>query len=195
MGETGRKAQVARGRPRRGEAPAALPLLPRGEAPRAGASAARDPLWRPRALFWYIPACLLFFLMPPRAAPRVSGGAAPLSFRLSPRTFAKKQSAVMSPPSPSSPSPPGQISLQKLLRRMVWSFALSIAGSWGLILPRLHVLELAPARQASSLWLYLDLASLSLAILGILLALYHNSLLSPRLARLHDLGESRWGFS
>jgi hypothetical protein len=68
----------------------------------------------------------------------------------------------------------------------------AIVGSWGLIIPRLYFLNLAPARQASRAWLYSDAISLSLAVFGVLLALYWKHLLRPRLDRLKELGEAGW---
>ncbi|MDR2611562.1 MAG: hypothetical protein LBG06_01520 [Deltaproteobacteria bacterium] len=86
-------------------------------------------------------------------------------------------------------------SLRQLLRRIVWSFSLALAGTWGLLIPRLAIMNRESAKGLAGLWFYTDLASLSLAIFGIFMAVYNNSKLAPRLARLGDLGESRWGLS
>jgi hypothetical protein len=41
-------------------------------------------------------------------------------------------------------------------------------------------------------WLYLDVASLGLAILGVFMIVYYKHLINPRLRRLDMLGESKW---
>ena len=87
---------------------------------------------------------------------------------------------------------PGLVPLSKLLRRMFFSFALAVLGSWGLIIPRLNVVAPESLGLGPSFWLYLDVASLALAILGVFMALYYKHLMDPRLKRLGDLGESRW---
>jgi hypothetical protein len=85
-----------------------------------------------------------------------------------------------------------QPSLKQLVRRLLFYFTLALLGSWGLIVPRLFIFHLDPVRQASNIWLYLDLASLALVIFGVFMVLYNNSILKPRLKRLIDLGESQW---
>jgi hypothetical protein len=92
------------------------------------------------------------------------------------------------------PSPRGRrrLTLSQILRRLVWSFSLAILGSWGLIVPRLRILDLDAAGRSSPIWLYLDIFFLFLAIFGVFMAIYQNSRLSPRLARLSQLGESQW---
>ncbi|MDR1084405.1 MAG: hypothetical protein LBP22_05975 [Deltaproteobacteria bacterium] len=85
-----------------------------------------------------------------------------------------------------------QPSLTQLVRKLLFYFALALFGSWGLIVPRLFIFHLSPERQASHVWLYIDLASLALVIFGVFMVFYSNSLLTPRLKRLTDLGESQW---
>ena len=84
----------------------------------------------------------------------------------------------------------GLISLTKLLRRMIYSFAITVIGCWGLIIPRLNVF--GRPSDTPEIFFYLDLASLALALLGIFMLLYYRHLLLPRLRRLETLGESRW---
>jgi hypothetical protein len=85
-----------------------------------------------------------------------------------------------------------QPSLRQLVRRLIFYFTLALAGSWGLIIPRLFMFHLDNSRASSEWWLYLDMASLALFIFGVFMAVYSRSLLVPRLKRLHDLGESQW---
>jgi hypothetical protein len=94
----------------------------------------------------------------------------------------------------SSRNPPGagRPGLQKLLRKVNLSYALALMGSWGLIVSRLNVLHELPGQLGPRTWFYVDLACLSVAIFGVLSALYYNSLLVPRLRRLARLGESDW---
>jgi hypothetical protein len=97
---------------------------------------------------------------------------------------------------PSLPAPPApQPSLRQLLRRVVLSFSLALAGTWGLLVPRLAIVSPETARDLAGVWFYTDLASLTLAIFGIFMAVYNNARLAPRLDRLGGLGESRWGLS
>ncbi|MDR2349520.1 MAG: hypothetical protein LBF41_02680 [Deltaproteobacteria bacterium] len=84
-------------------------------------------------------------------------------------------------------------SLQKLLRRIIWSFGLAILGSWGMVLPRLGIIRLEDFGKSDDFWFYCDLASMSVAIFGLLMVCYHNSKMKPRLKRLEEMGESRWG--
>ncbi|MDR2460721.1 MAG: hypothetical protein LBE38_08070 [Deltaproteobacteria bacterium] len=90
-------------------------------------------------------------------------------------------------------TPSQQPSLSQLLRRIIWSFTLAILGSWGIIIPRLNIIQLSKEELGSKFWFYTDLISLSIAILGIFLVIYHNSRIAPRLRRLQDLGEDNWG--
>jgi uncharacterized membrane protein YhdT len=90
------------------------------------------------------------------------------------------------------PDARSQPSLSQLLRRIIWSFSLALAGTWGLLIPRLNLISPETAGFAG-FWFYTDLACLTLAIFGIFMVVYHNSRLSPRLARLGRLGESGWG--
>jgi hypothetical protein len=84
-------------------------------------------------------------------------------------------------------------SLQQLLKRIIWSFSLAIIGSWGIIIPRLNLIRLEGVNAADPFWLYFDLISLGVALFGIFMVFYHNSKLTPRLRRLEQMGESRWG--
>jgi hypothetical protein len=86
----------------------------------------------------------------------------------------------------------GLTPLTKLLRRMVLSFWLSIIGSWGLIVPRLNLFQGDRLGLDRLFWLYLDVASLSLALLGVFMLLWYKHLIDPRLKRLDALGEQRW---
>jgi hypothetical protein len=92
-------------------------------------------------------------------------------------------------PGPIGPRKPD---IHKLLRGIIRSFVLSLLGSWGLIVSRLNVFHYIPEELGPRVWFYVDLASLSVAIFGILSVLYYNSLLSPRLRRLSQFGESDW---
>jgi hypothetical protein len=87
---------------------------------------------------------------------------------------------------------PGQTSLTKLFRRMILSFVVAMIGSWGLIIPRLHVVGRRASSPSPDVWLYIDAASLALTLLGVLMLLWYRHLLGPRLRRLETLGESRW---
>ncbi|MDR2199372.1 MAG: hypothetical protein LBR53_07975 [Deltaproteobacteria bacterium] len=87
---------------------------------------------------------------------------------------------------------PRRPDLAKLLKKIHRSYALALLGSWGLIVSRLNVFHSLPEELGREVWFYADLASLSLAIFGVLCALRHNSLLAPRLKRLSELGESGW---
>ncbi|MDR2353445.1 MAG: hypothetical protein LBF22_09875 [Deltaproteobacteria bacterium] len=95
----------------------------------------------------------------------------------------------------SSSIPRSQPTLNQLLRRIIWSFSLSLLGTWGLLVPRLHILQPELLGFSETFWLYLDLISLSLAIFGIFMVIYHNSRLAPRLSRIQSLGESSWGLN
>jgi hypothetical protein len=86
----------------------------------------------------------------------------------------------------------GLISLTKLLRRMIYSFILTVVGCWGLIIPRLNLISQQKSLMSPDFWLYLDLGSLALALIGIFMILYYKHLLLPRLERLETLGESKW---
>ncbi|MDR1081180.1 MAG: hypothetical protein LBQ79_09540 [Deltaproteobacteria bacterium] len=94
-------------------------------------------------------------------------------------------------PSPHSDSR-RQPSLSQLLRRILWSFSLALAGTWGLLVPRLYLVN-PESGGLTGLWFYTDLASLTLAIFGIFMVVYHHSRLAPRLSRLGRLGETGWG--
>ncbi|MDR1036141.1 MAG: hypothetical protein LBT40_06110 [Deltaproteobacteria bacterium] len=87
-----------------------------------------------------------------------------------------------------------QPSLNQLLRRIILSFSLALAGTWGLLVPRLHLVNPDTA-GFPGLWFFTDMACLTLAIFGVFMVIYHNSRLAPRLARLGRLGESGWGSS
>ncbi|MDR3205045.1 MAG: hypothetical protein LBV23_09955 [Deltaproteobacteria bacterium] len=87
---------------------------------------------------------------------------------------------------------PKAVSLTKLLSRLYVSVALALLGSWGLIVPRLNFFKLDDEIRASKLWLYLDAASLALAILGVVLCVYYKQTMTPRLRRVDDLGEAGW---
>jgi hypothetical protein len=86
----------------------------------------------------------------------------------------------------------GLVPLSKLFRRLIFSFALSIIGCWGLIIPRLNVFHALALTSDPNVWLYLDVGSLAVAILGVFLILWYRHLILPRLARLEKLGESSW---
>ena len=75
---------------------------------------------------------------------------------------------------------------------MIYSFVISIIGCWGLIIPRLNIVSHQALPFGPDFWLYLDVASLALALIGVFMILYYNHLLVPRLRRLDTLGESRW---
>jgi hypothetical protein len=94
--------------------------------------------------------------------------------------------------SPQHAAPGKEPSLAQLLRRVIFSFSLALAGTWGLLIPRLSLVNPQNAGRFAGLWLYTDLASLTLAIFGIFMVAYHRSRLAPRLARLDEMGESRW---
>ncbi len=84
-------------------------------------------------------------------------------------------------------------SLRGLIRRLIFSFSLTLMGSWGLLLTRLHFPELqAELARRSVSQFYLDLAGLSLTFLGLFMALYYHRRLLPRLQRMEQLGEDRW---
>lgn len=96
-------------------------------------------------------------------------------------------------------------SLQALVRRLVFSFVLLIAGSWLLLLPRLGdgllkelsgvdwsrlVLSLGSVNLSQAVMF--DFIGLSLIFLGFFMAIYYRGRLRPRLRRLRELGEDRW---
>ena len=89
-------------------------------------------------------------------------------------------------------SVPGLTPLTKLFRRLIFSFALSIIGCWGLIIPRLTVFRPLARTADPRVWLYLDVGALALALLGVFLMLWYRHQILPRLARLETLGESSW---
>lgn len=76
---------------------------------------------------------------------------------------------------------------------VIFSFGLTIIGSWGLILTRLDLVfiqSIIDRRQINVF--YLDLTGLALTLMGLFMAIYYRIRLGPRLKRLEDLGEDRW---
>jgi len=86
-----------------------------------------------------------------------------------------------------------EISLRGLIRRLMLSFGLALAGSWGIIATRLNIEAINdlvftdPMNQ-----FYTDLVSLTVVLLGLFLMVYYRLRLSPRLKRMEDLGEALW---
>lgn len=84
-------------------------------------------------------------------------------------------------------------SLRGLVRMMIFSLALAIISSWGLLLTRLDLgfIQSIIDRRQINLF-YLDLIGLALALTGLFMAIYYRIRLGPRLKRLEELGEDRW---
>lgn len=90
-----------------------------------------------------------------------------------------------------------RVSIKGLVSKLTFSLGLTILGSWGLLITRLQ--SVINADWALKLALFedeinqcIDLASLSLVILGLLMTLYYRRLLHPRFQRLDELGEGEW---
>ena len=96
-------------------------------------------------------------------------------------------------------------SLKGLVRRLVFSLLLIIAGSWLLLLPGRGaglVRQLAELDWDQPMFklgtfifdlsMLFDFVGFSLVFLGIFMSLYYRSRLVPRLRRLSELGEDRW---
>ena len=99
----------------------------------------------------------------------------------------------------------GNYSLRGLVRRVVLSLLLIVAGSWLLLIPARWpelLLKLPgldwnrPLMKIDSmivdLGLILDFAGLTLIFLGFFMGLFYRGRLSPRLKRLAELGEDHW---
>lgn len=96
-------------------------------------------------------------------------------------------------------------SLKNLVRRLVFSLCLVIAGSWCMLIPRLgdgflkrlsaldwNLVMFNIGSMEISRSMVVDFAGLSLVFLGFFMAFYYRARLSPRLGRLTDLGENLW---
>lgn len=84
-------------------------------------------------------------------------------------------------------------SLRGMIRMVIFSLSLSLAASWGLLLPRLdlEIIKGLIERRQINLF-YLDLICLSLTLLGLFMAVYYRVRLGPRLRRMEYLGEDSW---
>lgn len=84
-------------------------------------------------------------------------------------------------------------SLRGMIRMMIFSMGLTIAGSWGLLLPRLdlEIIQGIIDRRQMNLF-YLDLICLTLTFLGLFMSVYYRVRLGPRLKRMEYLGEDSW---
>ncbi len=82
--------------------------------------------------------------------------------------------------------------LRGLIRRLILSFLLTLAGSWGLLVSRLSFFRDYEFFYDDFHLFYLDLGSLTAVFLGLLLTLYYRVRLGPRLKRVEELGESTW---
>lgn len=83
--------------------------------------------------------------------------------------------------------------MRGLIRRLLLSFLVAVAGLWGLLVTRLSspffntpVLR-NPGRQP-----FFDTASAALFILGILLLIYYRRLLGSKVRTLEELGVDKW---
>jgi hypothetical protein len=85
------------------------------------------------------------------------------------------------------------VSLRGLVWKLMFSFSLTILGSWGLIITRLDMTILRFDELDDLMTrFYIDLVSLTLCFLGLFMIVYYYCLLSPRLRRAAELGEDRW---
>ena len=83
--------------------------------------------------------------------------------------------------------------LRRLVNKLFFSFCLALAGSWALVVSRIEIGPLDEALAAKALGqFYLDLAGLSLFLLGFFMSLYYRLRLTPRLRRMEELGMDRW---
>ena len=86
-----------------------------------------------------------------------------------------------------------EISMRGLIRRLILSFGLALAGSWGIIVTRLNIEAVGDLVFADPMTqFYIDLGCLTVVILGLFLVIYYRLRLSPRLKRMEDLGETHW---
>ncbi|MDR1920608.1 MAG: hypothetical protein LBS31_02540 [Candidatus Adiutrix sp.] len=85
------------------------------------------------------------------------------------------------------------VSLRGLVWKLIFSFSLTILGSWGLIITRMDITVLKFDELDDLMTkFYIDLVSLTLCFLGLFMIVYYYWLLSPRLKRVAELGEDHW---
>jgi hypothetical protein len=83
--------------------------------------------------------------------------------------------------------------LSRLFGRLVTSAVISFIGCWGLIVTRLNLFKERWPELIPLDWMfYVDAASLSLSLLGLMFFLLQARALKWRLRRLDDLGEANW---
>ncbi|UQZ89028.1 hypothetical protein C4J81_07375 [Deltaproteobacteria bacterium Smac51] len=85
-------------------------------------------------------------------------------------------------------------SIKWLLNKMVFSFALAIFGSWGLMVFHLEEIEaLNNLIEGNDMYaFYIDMVLRTLTFLGFFMSVYYYVMLRPRLKRVAELVGDRW---
>lgn len=84
-------------------------------------------------------------------------------------------------------------SIKWLLNKLIFSFALSILGSWGLLVFHLEEISaIAALKEFANYAFLIDMALRTMTFLGFFMSAYYYAMLRPRLKRVAELVGDRW---